>query len=90
MDQPIIGEESVSAIPGLHRRRFLSVLGLSAVAAAAVTLPGCKKNNESTGVDLGSGDIGVLNYAYALEQLEAAFYTQVVASLYSGISAAMG
>src|SRR5689334_23596715 len=30
--------------------------------------------------DLGSGDVGVLNYAYALEQLEAAFYTQVVAN----------
>ncbi|PSR52203.1 Tat (twin-arginine translocation) pathway signal sequence containing protein [Adhaeribacter arboris] len=33
-----------------------------------------------TTVSLGSGDVGVLNYAYALEQLEAAFYTQVVAS----------
>ena len=31
-------------------------------------------------VNLGSGDPGVLNYAYALEQLEAAFYTQLVAS----------
>ncbi len=30
-------------------------------------------------------DLGVLNYAYALEQLEAAFYTQVVASPYAGI-----
>lgn len=37
-------------------------------------------------VDLGSGDIGVLNYAYALEQLEAAFYTQVLASPYSGMN----
>lgn len=31
-------------------------------------------------------DIGVLNYAYALEQLEAAFYLQVVATPYSGIT----
>src|SRR5687768_16790558 len=30
-------------------------------------------------VYLGSGDIGLLNYAYALEQLEAAFYSTVVA-----------
>lgn len=33
--------------------------------------------------DLGSGDIGVLNYAYALEQLEAAFYAKVVDSPYT-------
>ncbi len=39
-----------------------------------------------TVVNLGSGDIGILNYAYALEQLEAAFYIQVIATPYSGIS----
>ena len=33
--------------------------------------------------DLGSGDFGILNYAYALEQLEAAFYTKVVSSPYA-------
>ena len=33
--------------------------------------------------DLGSGDIGILNYAYALEQLEAAFYTMVIDSPYA-------
>ena len=37
-------------------------------------------------VNLGSGDIGILNFAYALEQLEAAFYIQVTATPYSGIS----
>ncbi len=37
-------------------------------------------------VNLGSGDIGILNYAYALEQLEAAFYTQVISTPYGGIS----
>lgn len=36
--------------------------------------------------DLGTGDVGVLNYAYALEQLEADFYTKVVNSFYTGIS----
>ncbi len=37
-------------------------------------------------VNLGSGDEGILNYAYALEQLEAAFYTQVIAFPYGGIT----
>ena len=31
-------------------------------------------------VNVGTGDAGILNYAYALEQLEAAFYAQVQAS----------
>lgn len=38
-----------------------------------------------TAVRLGSGDTGILNYAYALEQLEAAFYTQVATSFYADI-----
>lgn len=37
-------------------------------------------------VNLGSGDIGILNYAYALEQLEAAFYTRAMETPYAGIS----
>lgn len=37
--------------------------------------------------DLGEGDVGVLNYAYALEQLEAAFYTKVMESPYGDMSA---
>ncbi len=68
------------------RRTFLQWSGIT-IAVAAV---GCSDNNgptPPTGVDLGSGDPGVLNYAYALEQLEAAFYTQVVASFYAGANA---
>ncbi|MBA3317024.1 MAG: ferritin-like domain-containing protein [Gemmatimonadales bacterium] len=38
-------------------------------------------------VSLGTGDVGILNYAYALEQLEAAFYVQVVTTPYTGITA---
>ncbi len=37
-------------------------------------------------VDLGSGDTGILNYAFALEQLEAAFYTQVIQNPYQNMS----
>ncbi len=36
---------------------------------------------------LGSGDTAVLNYAYALEQLQAAFYAEASTSAYTGISA---
>ncbi len=39
-------------------------------------------------VDLGKGDTGILNYAYALEQLESAFYTQVMNTPYSGMNSA--
>src|SRR5262245_17152098 len=40
--------------------------------------------------DLGAGDIGILNYAYALEQLEAAFYTMVTGSPYADMQAGEG
>lgn len=40
-------------------------------------------------LNVGSGDFGVLNYAFGLEQLEAAFCTQVAAGAYfAGASAA--
>ena len=42
--------------------------------------------SEALAADLGEGDIGILNYAYALEQLEAAFYVKVIESPYAGIS----
>lgn len=38
--------------------------------------------------EFGTGDVAVLNYAYALEQLEALFYSRVIATPYSGITAA--
>ena len=70
------------------RRKFFGIVG--AGTAIMATAAACKKdddNNNNDGVNLGSGDTGILNYAYALEQLEAAFYTQVVMTPYSGISA---
>ncbi|HYC31073.1 MAG TPA: filamin/ABP280 repeat domain-containing protein, partial [Gemmatimonadales bacterium] len=39
-----------------------------------------------TGTSFGAGDTGILNYAFALEQLEAAFYSAVVATPYAGIT----
>ena len=51
---------------------------------AGLTMVGCNDGDgfnfmDDTVFDLGQGDVGVLNYAYALEQLEIAdFYTKVV------------
>ena len=79
-----------SANSTVDRRLFLRYAGLT-LTASAVLLEACSKNETGvvpavTSVDLGSGDVGILNYAYALEQLEAAFYTQVIATPYAGIS----
>jgi len=74
---------------GLQRRNMLKFLGAS---AAVITIgTACGDDNgpaipPSTGVNLGSGDVGVLNYAYALEQLEAAFYLRVTSSPYAGVT----
>jgi hypothetical protein len=70
----------------IHRRKFFKFSSV-AVASAAFIASCDKDDDDDDGVNLGSGDIGILNYAYALEQLEAAFYTQVVATPYTGISA---
>lgn len=84
-DQVALTDERI--IQPVSRRKFLGYVG--ATSALLATAASCKKddNNNNTGVDLGSGDVGILNYAYALEQLEAAFYVQVVATPYSGMSA---
>lgn len=63
----------------VSRRKFLSFAG-AASGLVAVAALSCKKSNDDSSVSVGSGDTGVLNYAYALEQLEAAFYIQVVAN----------
>lgn len=49
-----------------------------------VGLTACRKEGHpgSGIVDVGSADVGILNFAYALEQIEAAFYTKANASYY--------
>ena len=77
-------ENKGSGVSHFSRRKFL---GYAGAASALMLAASCDKNNdEDMGVNLGSGDVGLLNYAYALEQLEAAFYTQVVQSFYTGAS----
>ncbi|UOR05719.1 ferritin-like domain-containing protein [Hymenobacter aerilatus] len=80
----------------LERRTFLRYTGLG-LAMGGLALAGCNdvmedvvKTQDASAnatdmanmVDVGSGDVGVLNYAYALEQLEAAFYAQVLQTQY--------
>jgi hypothetical protein len=74
----------------IKRRSFFMYAGATA-GASALVLAGCSKDSDNTpslpsgnstnssgAISLGSGDVGVLNYAYALEQLEADFYSKVV------------
>ena len=69
----------------LARRSFLKYGGAT-LATASLVMTGCEEfydlvpRKPAKGVRLGKGDTGILNYAYALEQLEARFYSLAVAS----------
>ncbi len=74
------------------RRTFLKIggTGLAALAlsgtlnaATSFTNPAAKQTTQK--IDLGSGDVGILNFAYLLEQLESQFYARIVANnFYTG------
>ena len=78
MESPITQSGASSS-----RRDFFKRAGLGVgVLASASALQACDSNDDDGGdadvvLDF-SSDVGVLNYAYALEQLEAAFYATVV------------
>ncbi len=81
--------ESLTTKKGNKRRQFLKMSGL-ALAGSGLLLS-CSDDDDFTEpnpdpdpelFDLGGGDLGVLNYAYALEQLEADFYTKVLNGSY--------
>ena len=77
--------------PAESRRGFLrggaAVLGLAAAPFLDINAAFAQRGAGPVGpVDLGAGDVGILNYAFALEQLEAAFYSTVVARPYAGIN----
>jgi hypothetical protein len=83
---------------GFGRRRFLAWSSTALLGAIAFggKLPGLSIEQAlaqtpggaamAKAVDLGEGDVGILNYAYALEQLEAAFYTQVTKTPYANMA----
>jgi len=81
------------------KRMFLK-LGVTALAALALdnlTAKSVAANDnrylnlpmsaQNGAVDLGAGDVGIMNYAFALEQGELAFLKRVLASPFSGITA---
>ncbi|MDQ3556475.1 MAG: ferritin-like domain-containing protein [Gemmatimonadota bacterium] len=86
------GEEELGFLAQLtqatNRRKFLKWSGVS----VGVMVAGCSdssdgllnpagdtdRNHEANPLFLGVGDEAVLNYAYVLEQLEAAFFVQVI------------
>ena len=80
-------EPRKSTLNSFSRRNFLGLTG--GLLAAGVLLDSCNKDdNYATGIVLANNDLGILNYAYALEQLEAAFYSEVIKrGFYSNIPA---
>src|SRR5690606_25105728 len=84
-------QNSTTASFRRDRREFLKLGGL-AIAGAGLLLTGCEDDDNDfisppatylpgmrDGVfDFGNDDLGILTYAYALEQLEAEFSTRVV------------
>jgi hypothetical protein len=74
----------------MARRSFLRYAGAGVAGIGLLSAAACHKDHNvtptATGIDIGSGDVGILNFAYALEQLEAAFYIQVIATPYTGMS----
>ena len=89
--ESLIEKEDVS----LGRRSFLRYAGVGIAGVGLMAAGACKKDNNEgivgggiTGIDIGAqGDFAILNYAYALEQLEAAFYIQVATTMFTGATA---
>jgi len=79
----------------LNSRRTFLKLGGAGMAALALNSSSTavfgnpsSPNLQQQAINLGSGDIGIMNFAYLLEQLEADFYTRVVANnFYTGATA---
>jgi hypothetical protein len=76
----------------MARRSFLRYAGVGVAGIGVMAATSCRKDHDitpTTGIDIGArNDFAILNYAYALEQLEAAFYIQVASTMFTGATAA--
>lgn len=87
----IMQEHSGAAenVSGISRRKFLTYAG--GIAGAGLLIASCSKNDDTTpaadgAIDVGGNDKGVLNYFYALEQMQAYFYMKVCDNFYQNLS----
>lgn len=99
-----IKDDALEPRNGRDRRKFLKLSGMALVGGGLLLScsndddmgvvnpdpedPDPVDPDPDAVFDLGAGNLGILNYAYALEQLEAAFYLEVLkGSYYAGASA---
>jgi hypothetical protein len=90
--------ETITSEAAASRRSFLRVAGAAAVTGGLLTA--CSNADQNSVIPSGSarvagpmvslptGDVGILAFAYVLEQLEAAFYEMVLAKPYPNMSSA--
>ncbi|MCB0696293.1 MAG: ferritin-like domain-containing protein [Chitinophagaceae bacterium] len=84
----VIAEHETANGTGVSRRRFLGYAG--GLAGAGLLIASCGKDNtvapEAGATDLGVNDEGLINLMFVSQQVEAAFYTQVLLTPYSGMN----
>lgn len=81
-------QEEVLQAKGVSRRKFLGYAG--GLAGATILISACKKEKDEPttndgAIDLGTNDQGLLNLMFVMQQIEAAFYEQLLNNKYTGI-----
>jgi hypothetical protein len=80
----ILRTEALALGQPLPRRAFFTYLG-TAAGIGALALASCSDDTDVQPASItpafGTGDVSILNFIYTFEQLQAAFYTQVLARL---------